>query len=174
MQLTGHAGLDLLLRGGVVDRALAVRALEMAQATDAHVIECAVAAGADERRIATFFAERLLVPLVALERLRGGDRARELVPVDMALELFAVPLGVEPDGALLLVMADPTDTHARDEIAFFAGVDVLRAVATVAAIRRGIAATYDIALTARSDSAEAPPRYPWSLTPRRHRSTSCA
>ena len=145
--VTGHAGLDLLLRVGVIDRGLAIQALELARATDGHVIECLVAAGADERRIADCYAQRLHVATVESDRLLRAEHL-SLVPFDMALEFFAVPVGRGADGDLLVALADPTDVHARDEIAFFAGVDVSRAVARVSAIRDAIAAGYGIELTA--------------------------
>jgi hypothetical protein len=142
---TGHAGVDLLVRGGVVDRAVAVEALELARSTDGYVIECLVAVGADEQRIADCFSQRLLVPQIEPKRLLTAD-CTDLVPADMALEFFAVPVGREPEGNLLVAMADPTDDHARDEIAFFAGVDVSRATATVSAIRSAIERRYGLEL----------------------------
>src|SRR3982750_80984 len=49
----------------------------------------------------------------------------------MAIELRAIPVSLDGDNTLPLVaMSDPSDRHAVDEIAFFTGSYVVRAVAT--------------------------------------------
>src|SRR5262245_48310186 len=52
----------------------------------------------------------------------------------MASEFRVIPLDFDRDGNLLLAMADPADTHAVDEIAFFTGTFVVRAVAGPSAV----------------------------------------
>jgi hypothetical protein len=61
-----------------------------------------------------------------------------LIPVEIATEFRVLPLLVEEDGALLIVMADPADNHALEEVAFFVDRFVMRAVAAESAVRRAI------------------------------------
>ena len=48
----------------------------------------------------------------------------------MAIELRAIPVSLDDDNNLTVAMSDPSDRHAVDEIAFFTGAYVVRAVAT--------------------------------------------
>src|SRR5258706_11178116 len=48
----------------------------------------------------------------------------------MAIELRAIPVSLDKDNNLTIAMSDPSDRHAVDEIAFFTGAYVVRAVAT--------------------------------------------
>src|SRR5207302_9463275 len=52
------------------------------------------------------------------------------LPADMAIELRAVPVSLDNENNLTVAMSDPSDRHAVDEIAFFTGTYVVRAVAT--------------------------------------------
>src|SRR5438874_2244695 len=53
-----------------------------------------------------------------------------VIPSDMAIELRAIPVSLDNDNNLTVAMSDPSDRHAVDEIAFFTGTYVVRAVAT--------------------------------------------
>ncbi|MBS1117835.1 MAG: ral secretory system protein domain protein [Deltaproteobacteria bacterium] len=78
-----------------------------------------------------FYRSRLMVPLVnpnALARL--PVRVVATIPSDMAIELRAIPVSLDADNNLTVAMSDPSDSHAVDEIAFFTGTYVVRAVAT--------------------------------------------
>src|SRR5690348_2284847 len=48
----------------------------------------------------------------------------------MAIELRVIPVSLDNDNNLTVAMSDPSDRHAVDEIAFFTGSYVVRAVAT--------------------------------------------
>jgi hypothetical protein len=85
--------------------------------------------------LCNFYRERLLVPRVGFKDLsRIPSRVVARVPADMAAEFRVIPLDFDREGNLLLAMADPADTHAVDEIAFFTGTFVVRAVAGPSAI----------------------------------------
>src|ERR1044071_9938038 len=78
-----------------------------------------------------FYRSRLLVPQVnpnALARL--APKVVAAIPSDMAIELRAIPVSLDSDNNLTVAMSDPSDRHAVDEIAFFTGAYVVRAVAT--------------------------------------------
>ncbi len=78
-----------------------------------------------------FYKSRLLVPQVnpnTLARLPAAVVG--MIPGDMAIELRAIPVSLDKDNNLTVAMSDPSDRHAVDEIAFFTGTYVVRAVAT--------------------------------------------
>ncbi len=78
-----------------------------------------------------FYRSRLLVPQVNPNTLaRLPVRVVSTIPSDMAIELRAIPVSLDSDNNLTVAMSDPSDSHAVDEIAFFTGTYVVRAVAT--------------------------------------------
>jgi hypothetical protein len=110
--------------------------------------EWLVAIGAlDEERLCTFYCERLLVPRVGhAELAKVVPRVVARIPGDMAAEFRAVPVSIDAEQNLVLAMADPSDTHAVDEISFFTGATVIRTVAPVTAIAWALARYYGIEL----------------------------
>jgi hypothetical protein len=66
----------------------------------------------------------------------------------MAAEFRVVPVEIDGEGTITLAMADPSDNHAVDEVAFFADRFVVRAVASESAIRRAIERYYGVLLGA--------------------------
>ncbi len=78
-----------------------------------------------------FYKTRLLVPQVNPNTLaRLPAKVVAVIPSDMAIELRAIPVSLDADNNLTVAMSDPSDRHAVDEIAFFSGAYVVRAVAT--------------------------------------------
>ncbi|HET9989661.1 MAG TPA: hypothetical protein VFQ65_14110, partial [Kofleriaceae bacterium] len=78
-----------------------------------------------------FYKSRLLVPQVNPNTLaRLPIKVIGLIPNDMAIELRVVPVSIDEENNLTVAMSDPSDRHAVDEIAFFTGAYVVRAVAT--------------------------------------------
>jgi type II secretion system (T2SS) protein E len=78
-----------------------------------------------------FYRARLLVPQVNPNTLaRLTPKVVATIPSDMAIELRAIPVSLDRDNNLTVAMSDPSDRHAVDEIAFFTGAYVVRAVAT--------------------------------------------
>jgi hypothetical protein len=78
-----------------------------------------------------FYRSRLLVPQVNPNTLaRLPEQVVSTIPSDMAIELRAIPVALDRDNNLTVAMSDPSDSHAVDEIAFFTGTYVVRAVAT--------------------------------------------
>ena len=110
-----------------------------------------------------FYKTRLLVPQVnpnTLARLPAKVVARD--PGDMAIELRAIPVSLDGENNLTVAMSDPSDRHAVDEIAFFTGTYVVRAVATQMQIAWCLAHYYGHVTTlgrapAAAEHAEAAP-----------------
>ena len=76
----------------------------------------------DEEQLVTTIERHERVARCELAQLSRVPRAvLAALPHDVAIEHRAVPLDVDDDGYLRLVMADPTDTMAIEEISFFTG-----------------------------------------------------
>lgn len=86
---------------------------------------------ADDEALTDFYHTRLMVPRLDPNLLaRIPRRIIQKIPADMAAEFRVIPVAVDRDQSLTLAMSDPSDTHAVDEISFFTGCYVMRAVAT--------------------------------------------
>jgi hypothetical protein len=136
----------LLLRAGIVtpDQLMTAHAARQAGGgtLGSHLVRMGVV---DEEALADFYRHRLMVP-----RVRRTDLERvpapvvERVPRDMAAEFRVMPIALDREGNLTLAMADPSDTHAVDEVAFFAGHYVMRAVALESDVEWALAKYYGI------------------------------
>ncbi|HET6480668.1 MAG TPA: hypothetical protein VFG35_11610, partial [Actinoplanes sp.] len=134
----------LLVRSGLIANDQ-LRIARQAQAGRGGTIgEHLVLAGfIDDDALAEFYRSRLMVPQVKPEQLANiPDWLIAKIPADMAAEFRCVPVACEPDRHLTLAMADPSTTHAVDEISFFTGHYVVRAVATQRQIAWCLASYY--------------------------------
>lgn len=85
----------------------------------------------EDEALAEFYRARLMVPQVESAQLGSiPDWLIAKLPREMAAEFRCVPVACDEDRHLTLAMADPSTTHAVDEISFFTGHYVMRAVAT--------------------------------------------
>jgi len=122
----------LLVRSGLVT----ANALDDARARVASIGgtlgEQLVTSGAiGDDALTDFYRARLLVPQVNPNTLaRLTPTVVAAIPGDMAIELRAIPVSLDGDNTLTIAMSDPSDRHAVDEIAFFTGAYVVRAIAT--------------------------------------------
>jgi hypothetical protein len=122
----------LLVRSGLVSS----NALDDARARVASIGgtlgEQLVSTGAiTDDALTDFYRSRLLVPQVNPNTLaRLTPKVVATIPSDMAIELRAIPVSIDGDNNLTVAMSDPSDRHAVDEIAFFTGAYIVRAVAT--------------------------------------------
>ncbi|MCP4446492.1 MAG: hypothetical protein GY811_14270 [Myxococcales bacterium] len=127
---------SLLLRAGLVDPDQLDRARSAVEAQGGTVPEELVRRGdVGDEDLTSFYRSRLLIPRVnpsELTRLNSG--LLEKIPADMAAEFRSIPVSLDSDGNLTLIMSDPSDTRAAEEISFFTGSYVMRAVATQAQI----------------------------------------
>lgn len=122
----------LLVRSGLVTASALDDARAFAAESGGTIGEALVHAGviADDA-LTEFYATRLLVPKVNPNGLaRLSARVIAIVPADMAVELRSIPVSLDGDNNLTVAMSDPSDRHAVDEIGFFTGAYVVRAVAT--------------------------------------------
>jgi hypothetical protein len=122
----------LLVRSGLVSSTALDEARVRAADLGGTLGEQLVATGAvPDDKLTDFYRQRLLVPQVNPNTLaRLPAKVVAVIPSDMAVELRAIPVSLDGDNNLTVAMSDPSDRHAVDEIAFFTGSYVVRAVAT--------------------------------------------
>jgi hypothetical protein len=138
----------LLIRAGLITQAQLFAAHKAQGDGGATLVEYLVASGIlNEERLCNFYRERLLVPRVASHQMTQiPARVIARLPADMATEFRVIPFEVDREQNLILAMADPSDTHAVDEIGFFTGSYVLRAVAAPSSIARALVQYYGISV----------------------------
>jgi hypothetical protein len=129
--LADNAG-PLLVRSGLIAQEQLLEARQAVAGQGGTLGEHLVLAGhVDDDELTGFFHTRLMVPLVDPNLLaRIPARMIRKIPVDMAAEFRLVPVSLDREQNLTVVMSDPSNTHAVDEITFFTGFYVMRAVAT--------------------------------------------
>gem|GEM_PF-2003563 len=122
----------LLVRSGLVSANALDDARARVEELGGTLGEQLVAGGAiTDDALTEFYRTRLLVPQVNPNMLaRLTPKVVATMPGDMAIELRAIPVSLDGDNNLTVAMSDPSDRHAVDEIAFFTGAYVVRAVAT--------------------------------------------
>jgi hypothetical protein len=122
----------LLVRSGLVSSSALDDARSKVTTNGGTLGEQLVAAGALGDDVLTdFYKSRLLVPQVNPNTLaRLPAKVVAVIPSEMAIELRAIPVLIDSDNNLTIAMSDPSDRHAVDEISFFTGAHVVRAVAT--------------------------------------------
>ena len=122
----------LLVRSGLVSSSALDEARSRAASQGGTLGEQLVAAGIiSDDKLTEFYRQRLLVPQVNPNTLaRLSQKVVAAIPSDMAIELRAIPVSLDGDNNLTVAMSDPSDRHAVDEISFFTGTYVVRAVAT--------------------------------------------
>ncbi len=97
----------------------------------------------DEPALVEFFARRLMIERLPPSKLHAIPKPiLRSVPPDMANEFRVVPIEFGEDGAIVLAMADPTDTHAVDEVRFFTDRFVVRTVARLSEIYHALGVYY--------------------------------
>jgi type II secretion system (T2SS) protein E len=138
----------LLLRAGVLRPGDLAAAAALQERDGGSFGECLVRLGyIDEPQLADFYQTRLMITRVPDHRLVNvAKQVLALVPADMAAEFRVVPVDFDGE-SLTLAMADPTDNHAVDEIAFFADRHIVRVVATESAVRDAIERHYGVRFT---------------------------
>lgn len=145
----------LLLRSGIVKPEQIAEAHRVRQRDGGSFGEALIRIGAiEEEKLVEFYHKRLMIPRLEAARLqRIPQQVLALVQKDMAVEFRALPVEIDAEGAVVLAMADPSDNHAVDEVAFFADRFVVRAVAGETAIREAITRFYGVELTSPPTSA---------------------
>ena len=108
---------DLLVESGVIDDAQLQQALATQKQTGQKLGRTLVDLGfVTEDRLLEVLSEQLRVPLVDLRHYHYDPDTVRLIPETMARRYRVIALKQNPDGSLLVGMADPTDIFAYDDL----------------------------------------------------------
>jgi hypothetical protein len=163
--VTGDAG-PLLVRAGLLTepqlRAAYAESVERGEL----LVERLIASGlVGEDVLCDFFRERLLVPRVgATDLARVSPRVLALVPAAMAAEFRCLPIAADSHKNLALAMADPSLTHAVDEVRFWTSMTIYRVVAPARAVAEALERHHGVR-TPLLPPREAPPPREHPLPP---------
>jgi hypothetical protein len=154
--LADDAG-SLLVRAGLIAEDQLASAKKAQSQSGGTVAEHLVLGGViRDEDLTRFYMERLLVPRVNSELFeRISERLLRLIPADMATEFRVIPVALDREQNLTLAMSDPSHLHAAEEIGFFTGTYVVRAVATQAQIARALLRYYGQATPLAANSEKA-------------------
>lgn len=136
---------SLLLRAGMIAPQQLEEARNIATKIGGTVPEQLVFNEAlDDEELTRFYCRQLLIPRINPSQLaKLSPRLLEKLPADMAREFRSIPAMLDTDGNLTVVMSDPSDTKVADEIGFFTGSYIVRAIATQAQIAWCLAHYFD-------------------------------
>ncbi len=136
---------SLLLRAGMIAPQQLEEARNAVKKNGGTVPEQLIQQGElDDEELTRFYCRQLLIPRINPSQLaKLPARLLEKLPADMASEFRSIPAMMDTDGNLTLVMSDPSDIKAADEIGFFTGSYIVRAIATQAQIAWCLAHYYN-------------------------------
>src|SRR5438477_3187742 len=100
-----------------------------------------------EEQLIGFLSRQYGIPSITLGNLDIDAETLRLVPAHIAKKYEVLPVK-RIGGTLTLVMSDPTNVFALDDVAFMTNLQILPVVAPQAAIRRALDKNYDAAQTA--------------------------
>src|SRR5579884_3670585 len=121
---------DMIIELGLADEEHVNRAVEEARLSGVTVGQILVQEGRlTEDDLARALAARYGLNHIDLNIFTVNPDAANLLPQAAAQRYKAVPLEFEPDGSLLVAMADPSDSLALNDISFMTHLEVQAAVA---------------------------------------------
>jgi type IV pilus assembly protein PilB len=139
---------DIFVREGLIERDVVEAALAEQRASGLRLGEILVERGLVTRtQVARILAEQHELPFIELAESDLEIDSATLLPEDLARRYCALPVSVEPDGALLVAVADPTNVLHSDELRLALGVPLRFGVAAPDAIDAAIAFIHQQALT---------------------------
>jgi type IV pilus assembly protein PilB len=104
---------------------------------------------ASEFAMARALAQQLGLPYIDLATVVADPDLLQLIPQGLAMKHDLVPLRRNPDGSVLLAMADPTNVVAADDVRAASGVGrVTIGVATIAGVKDALQRLYGMDLVA--------------------------
>ena len=114
--------LDMLLNAGIINKEQVEEALKNRVLSGGKIGTSLIELGyVDEEDLARFLARKLAVPYVGANRLLNiPAETIQLIPKEMALTYGVIPIHRDKK-RLYLVMADPADLKAIDDISFMTG-----------------------------------------------------
>jgi predicted nucleic acid-binding Zn-ribbon protein len=121
---------DMVIELGFAEAQHVEAAVEAARSSGETVGRILVREGRlSEDQLARALAARYGLNHVDLDEFTIDPEAANLLPASSAQRYKSVPVGFEPDGSLLVAMADPSDSLALSDIAFMTHLEVRAVVA---------------------------------------------
>jgi len=96
-----------------------------------------------EIKLAEALSTQLQIPMVKLTRYQPMKEAINQVPRNVAERLRLVPLSIT-DGSIFVVMSDPLDILAQDEVRMLTGLDLRVGVTTLTEIKNNLDRLYNL------------------------------
>ena len=126
---------DVIIELGLAQEEHVNRAVQDARLSRANVGQILVQEGRlTEDDLARALAARYGLSHIDMTEFEVDPDAANLLPPNVAQRYRAVPLAFEPDGSLLVAMADPSDSLALSDITFMTHLDVQASVAAATVI----------------------------------------
>jgi type IV pilus assembly protein PilB len=139
---------DLFVREGLVRKEDLEAALVAQRGSGLRLGEILVEKGLVTRtQVARVLAEQHELPFIELAESDMEIEAATRLPEDLARRYTALPVSLEPDGSLLVAVADPTNVLHSDELRLALGVPLRFGVAAPDAIDAAIAFIHQQVLT---------------------------
>lgn len=127
---------ELLVRGGIVTREQLNEALEKEKSNGSHVVQELVRLGfTTEDQLTQFLAKQFGIEKVELANIEISESVFNLVPSDLIQKHQIIPLKLA-GSTLTVVMTDPTNLIAINEVKFITGYGVKVALASASEIKR--------------------------------------
>jgi hypothetical protein len=131
---------DMIIELGLAETAHVETAVETARSSGETVGRILVREGRlTEDQLARALAARYGLNHIDLNEFDVDPAAANLLPPASARRYRAVPVAFEPDGGLLVAMADPSDSLALNDIAFMTRLEVQASVAAESLIAELVA-----------------------------------
>ena len=134
---------DLLVREGLITREQLQQALEQQQGSGQRLGYVLVKSGmVQEIEITKMLARQFRVPAVDLSRFEVDAKIIKLIPPDVAVKHYVLPLKRE-GRTLTVAMADPTDVTVIEDLKFITRFDIFPVIAGEYTLRTAIERYYE-------------------------------
>ncbi len=97
-----------------------------------------------EMHLAEALSAQLGIPFISLVKERPNQNALSMIPENVAVRLNIIPLSLTYDGRITVVMSDPMDTLAIDEICMLTNREVDIRIATASDINKALSTYYRV------------------------------
>jgi type IV pilus assembly protein PilB len=136
---------ELLVRDGLISREQLDKALEDARANRTRIGFSLIKLGhISEQDLALALSRQHRVPAVDLQRVKLDAKLIKLIPADIALKHFVLPLR-RVGRTLTVAMSDPTDMGVIDDLKFITRFDIEPVIAGEFSLRKTVEREYDSA-----------------------------
>jgi type IV pilus assembly protein PilB len=136
---------DILVQAGVITDMQLAEALKKQKYTGKRIGEILVNEGIiTDVKLAEALSTQLKLPMFTLTRYRPMSEAIKSVPRSVSERLQLIPLSIVEGGLLLIVMANPLDLLAQDEIRMLTGRDLKVGITTLSEIQNNLDRLYSL------------------------------